>query len=57
MKSGRVFLGEGAACKDLEVRENVAGSGTIVKLTTMEEASEGRSGTRQGQRGAGGPFL
>lgn len=24
VKSERVFLGEGAACKDLEVRENVA---------------------------------
>ena len=45
--------GRGAACKDLEVRENVAGPGNLVKLRPTGESSEGRKGHDKAEEGQG----
>lgn len=58
-KSGRLFLGEGAACKDLEVRQNMADSGNLLKLRSTGESNKGRRGVWQGWRGPvlAGPWV
>lgn len=46
-----VKSGEGAACRDLEVRENVANSGNLMCLSSVGESSGREEWDRQGWRG------